>query len=156
MVWVCVKWMENVIFYCKKLICYVLCILIKQGYLFVLEMFGFGVVEIEFLLFYIQMFVVQFGEVLEFESVIWLILDCKQQFVIDFIVYWCKVNGEIVFKVFKLKIFILVLGECILVSKCYLICLIMICRYYFGLQVVELQVNGKVCGCYDFELVMEN
>ena len=153
---VCAKWMENATPHRKKLIRHALRTLIKQGHPLALETLGFGAAEIELSPLHIQTPVVQFGEALEFESVIRSTSDRKQQLAIDFIVHWRKANGETAPKVFKLKTLTLAPGERISVCKRHPIRPITTRRYYPGLQAVELQVNGKACGRHDFELVMEN
>lgn len=153
---VCAKWMENATPHRKKLIRHALRTLIKQDHPLALETLGFGAAEIELSPLHIQTPVVQFGEALEFESVIRSTSDRKQQLAIDFIVHWRKANGETAPKVFKLKTLTLAPGERISVCKRHPIRPITTRRYYPGLQAVELQVNGKACGRHDFELVMEN
>lgn len=153
---VCAKWMQNATPHRKKLIRHALRTLIKQGHPLALETLGFGAAEIELSPLRIQTPVVQFGEALEFESVIRSTANRKQQLAIDFIVHWRKANGETAPKVFKLKTLTLEPGERISVSKRHPIRPITTRRYYPGLQAVELQVNGKAFGRHDFELVMGN
>jgi len=152
---ICAEWMQNATPHRKKLIRHALRTLVKQGHASALETLGFGEAEIALSPLRVQTPVVQFGEALEFDSVICSTAKQQQKLAIDFIVHWRKANGETAPKVFKLKTVTLAPGERISVSKRHPIRPISTRKYYPGQQAVELQINGKAYGQSVFELVME-
>ena len=78
-----------------------------------------------------------------------------QNLMIDFVMHFRKANGKTAPKVFKLKTARLAAGETLSIKKKMAIRPISTRRYYPGRQRLEIQVNGRVLGGADFELVMD-
>ena len=96
-----------------------------------------------------------FGEDLSFSFQLQSVSDETQQLMIDYVMRFVKANGKRAPKVFKLKRATLKAGDSLSLSKSHAIRPISTRRYYAGLQRLEIQVNGRIVGGGDFELVMD-
>jgi len=74
---------------------------------------------------------------------------------IDFVMHFRKASGKTAPKVFKLKKARLTAGERLSIKKKLAIRPISTRKYYPGRQRLEVQVNGRILGGADFELVMD-
>jgi len=95
-----------------------------------------------------------FGGELVFSFRLQSVGDSTQRLMIDYVMHFVKANGQRAPKVFKLKKATLKAGEPLSLSKSHAIRPISTRRYYAGLQRLEIQVNGRIVGGADFELVM--
>lgn len=96
-----------------------------------------------------------FGEELCFSFRLRSISDATQQLMIDYLMHFVKANGKRAPKVFKLKKATLRPGDSLSLSKTHAIRPISTRRYYAGLQRLEIQVNGRIVGGANYELVMD-
>ena len=97
----------------------------------------------------------QFGGDLRFSFALRNICVAQQNLMIDFVLHFVKANGSTAPKVFKLRQMRLAPGETAEISKRLAIRPISTRRYYPGRQRLEIQVNGRILGGGDFELVMD-
>lgn len=95
-----------------------------------------------------------FGEELSFSFQLRSESDKAQQLMIDYVMRFVKANGKRTPKVFKLKKAALKGGASLSVSKSHAVRPISTRRYYAGRQRLEIQVNGRIVGGADYELVM--
>ncbi|MDE2858202.1 MAG: DNA alkylation repair protein, partial [Chloroflexota bacterium] len=95
-----------------------------------------------------------FGGELSFSFQLQSVSDQAQQLMIDYVMQFVKANGKRTPKVFKLKKATLKTGDSLSLSKSHAIRPISTRRYYAGLQRLEIQVNGRIVGGADYELVM--
>ena len=96
-----------------------------------------------------------FGDELRFSFRLQGVGDEAQPLMIDYVMHFVKANGKRVPKVFKLKKAKLQAGGYLSLSKSHAIRPISTRRYYAGLQRLEIQVNGRIVGGADYELVMD-
>ena len=97
----------------------------------------------------------QFGNELEFTFELLNRENAEQSLMIDFVMHFRKANGKTAPKVFKLQQARLAAGEMLSFKKKLAIRPISTRKYYAGRQRLEIQVNGRVLGGADFELVMD-
>ncbi len=128
--------------------------LIKRGDERALALLGYGEAQVELSALELAPAALQFGGELEFSFELRNCGDEAQNLMIDFIMHFRKANGATAPKVFKLKKLSLAPGETISIKKKMAIRPISTRKYYPGRQRLEIQVNGRVLGGADFELVM--
>ena len=97
----------------------------------------------------------RYGNEIEFGFSLRNIGDGVQNLMIDFVINFVKANGTTAPKVFKLKKMRLAAGATTSISKRLAIRPISTRKYYPGRQRLEIQVNGRVLGGAEFELVMD-
>ena len=96
-----------------------------------------------------------FGAELRFSFQLQNASQSEQKLMVDYMMRFRKANGRLAPKVFKLKTLRLGAGESATLAKTLAIRPISTRRYYPGRQRLEIQVNGRVLGGCDFELVMD-
>ena len=129
--------------------------LVKRGDQRALAVLGYGPAAVELRNLALKPRILRFGNELEFGFSLRNIGDEPQNLMIDFIARFLKANGSSAPKVFKLKKMRLAVGETATIRKRLAIRPISTRRYYPGRQRLEIQVNGRVLGGAEFELVME-
>ena len=129
--------------------------LVKRGDQRALAILGFGDVNVELRGLELAPAVLQFGNALEFDFELLNRGTAEAKLMIDFVMRFRKANGRTAPKVFKLKKTRLAAGEAVAISKKLAIRPISTRKYYPGGQRLEIQVNGRVLGGADFELVMD-
>jgi len=129
--------------------------LVKRGDQRALAILGYGPAAVELSNLRLEPAVLQFGDELEFGFSLRNIGAEAQNLMIDFVAHFLKANGSTAPKVFKLKKMRLPAGETASISKRVAIRPISTRKYYPGWQRLEIQVNGRVLGGADFELVMD-
>ncbi len=139
----------------KWLISHALRTLVKRGDAKVLSILGYGPAAVELRDLRLAPAALQFGNELEFSFALRNDGDEAQNLMIDFVLHFVKANGKTAPKVFKLTKTRLAAGESASFSKRLAIRPISTRRYYPGRQRLEIQVNGRVLGGADFELVMD-
>lgn len=130
--------------------------LVKRGDQRALAILGYGPTAVELRELTLEPAILQFGDALEFGFLLRSIADEPQNLMIDFVIHFVKANGKTAPKVFKLKKLGLPAGEAVAISKRFAIRPISTRTYYPGRQRLEIQVNGRVLGGADFELVMND
>ena len=128
--------------------------LVKQGDQRALAILGYGGAVVELSELKLAPAVLQFGNEIEFEFTLRNCGDRAQKLMIDFLLHFVKANGTTAPKVFKLKKMSLDSGASCSVAKKYAIRPISTRKYYPGRHRLEIQVNGRVLGSAEFELVM--
>ncbi len=128
--------------------------LVKAGDARALEILGFGAADVELVGLRLSR-AVQFGGELEFAFELRNRGLAAQKLMVDFALHLVKANGARAAKVFKLKRLTLAAGASAHVSKRFAIKPISTRRYYPGSQRLEIQVNGRIVGGADFELIMD-
>lgn len=129
--------------------------LVKRGDQRALAILGFGAAEVELRGLKLEPAKLQFGNKLEFSFELLNRDDAQQNLMIDYVMHFRKANGKTAPKVFKLKQARLAVGEALSITKKLAIRPISTRRYYAGRQRLEIQVNGRVLGGADFQLVMD-
>ncbi len=129
--------------------------LVKRGDQRALAILGFGAADIALCGLELSPAVLQFGNALEFAFALENRGRAEAKLMIDFVMRFRKANGKTAPKVFKLKRTRLAPGETLSVSRKLAIHPISTRKYYAGRQRLEIQVNGRVLGGADFELVMD-
>ena len=128
--------------------------LVKRGDKRALAILGYGPPAVELSDLALKPAILQFGRELEFSFTLRSVADEPQNLMIDYVAHFVKANGTTAPKVFKLKKTRLPAGETVSISKRFAIRPISTRTYYPGRQRLEIQVNGRVLGGADFELVM--
>ncbi len=128
--------------------------LIKKGDPGALAILGYGEPQVELRELKLSPERLIFGNELRFSFRLDSVSDETQQLMIDYVMRFVKANGKRAPKVFKLKRATLKAGDSLFLSKSHAIRPISTRRYYAGLQRLEIQVNGRIVGGRDFELVM--
>jgi len=95
---------------------------------------------------------IRMGEDLIFEFEIQSKSDEPQNLMIDYVIHHMKANGKLAPKVFKLAKKKLKAHETLQLSKKHSFRAINTRTYYAGQHLLEIQINGKVCGQIGFEL----
>jgi len=129
--------------------------LVKRGDQRALAILGYGPPAIELSDLRLEPSILQFGDEIEFAFCLRSLRDAPQNLMIDFVMHFVKANGTTAPKVFKLKKMRLPGGETASIGKRLAIRPISTRKYYPGRQRLEIQVNGRVLGGAEFELVME-
>lgn len=129
--------------------------LIKKGDPQALGILGYGEPQVELLELKLTPGRLLFGGDLNFSFRLKSVGEEPQRLMIDFVMHFVKANGKTAPKVFKLKRANLPAGGALFVSKSHAIRPISTRRYYAGRHRLEIQVNGRIVGGADFELVME-
>lgn len=129
--------------------------LVKRGDRRALAILGFGSPAVELSDLTLEPSILPFGEELAFAFELRNLDDEPQNLMIDFVAHFLKANGSTAPKVFKLKKIRLPGGESATISKRLAVRPISTRKYYPGRQRLEIQVNGRVLGGADFELVMD-
>ena len=137
------------------LISHALRTLVKRGDTQALAILGYGEANVELRGLELEPLALQFGNALEFTFELLNRDTAEQNLMIDFVMRFRKANGTTAPKVFKLKKTRLAAGEAVTISKKLAIKPISTRKYYPGRQRLEIQVNGRVLGGTDFELVMD-
>lgn len=96
---------------------------------------------------------VQLGGSLEFQLNLKSAASCHQKMVVDFAIHFVKANGERKPKVFKLKSIALAPEESCQLVKAHAIKAITTRKYYLGIQLLEILVNGKSLISREFTLI---
>ncbi len=128
--------------------------LIKKGDAQALEILGYREPQLELRDLALSPKQLRFGGELKFTFLLHSASDAKQNLMIDYVMRFVKANGKTAPKVFKLKKAALLPKESLLISKSHAIRPISSRRYYAGLHRLEIQVNGRIVGGADFELIM--
>ena len=129
--------------------------LVKQGDRRALAILGYGEPAVELRALKLIPPVLRFGNEIEFSFELRNRGAGAQNLMIDFVMHFVKANGRTAPKVFKLKKTRLEADASIRISKRFAIRPISTRKYYPGRQRLEIQVNGRVLGGADFELVMD-
>jgi 3-methyladenine DNA glycosylase AlkC len=129
--------------------------LVKRGDQRALVILGYGPASVELSDFTLEPAILQFGDELEFGFSLRNIGEEARNLMIDFVVHFLKANGATAPKVFKLKKMRLAAGASTTISKRFAIRPISTRKYYPGRQRLEIQVNGRLLGGADFELVID-
>ncbi len=129
--------------------------LIKKGDPQALAILGYGEPRVELRELKLSPERLIFGGDLSFSFQLQSVGDETQQLMIDYVMRFVKANGKRAPKVFKLKRGTLKAGDSLSLSKSHAIRPISTRRYYAGIQRLEIQVNGRIVGGGDFELVMD-
>lgn len=128
--------------------------LVKAGDVGALKILGFSDdPKIEVLNFELKEKVLKLGEKLVFSFDIQSKMNEKQSLVVDYIIYFKKLNGSQSPKVFKLKVLDLEGNKIVQLTKKQTIQQLSTRVLYEGMHAVELQINGKSCGKKEFELI---
>ncbi|MCY3866923.1 MAG: DNA alkylation repair protein [Chloroflexi bacterium] len=128
--------------------------LVKRGDQRALAILGYGSPAVELSKLKLEPSILPFGEEIEFSFRLRNLDDEPQNLMIDFVAHFRKANGSTAPKVFKLKKMRLPSGETATIVKRLAVRPISTRKYYPGRQRLEIQVNGRVLGGADFELVM--
>ncbi len=129
--------------------------LVKRGDPRALAILGYGEAQVELSALELTPAVLHFGDELKFSFELRNCGDKTQNLMIDFLMHFLKANGSTAPKVFKLKKLSLAPGEPVSIKKKMAIRPISTRKYYPGRQRLEIQVNGRILGGVDFELVMD-
>lgn len=129
--------------------------LVKRGDQRALAILGFGAADVELRGLELTPEALQLGKELEFSFELLNRDNEEQNLMVDYVMHFRKANGKTAPKVFKLKQARLAAGESLTVTKKLAIRPISTRKYYPGRQRLEIQVNGRVLGGADFELVMD-
>ena len=129
--------------------------LVKRGDERALEILGFGRPQVALSRLELSPSALQYGDALAFSFALENTADEAQNLMIDYVMHFLKANGKTAPKVFKLKQMTLPAGESTSISKRMAIRPISTRRYYAGRQRLEIQVNGRILGGADFELLMD-
>ena len=129
--------------------------LLKKGDPGALAILGYGPPSVELRDLKLSPQRLIFGEELHFSFRLRNMGEATQQLMIDYLMHFVKANGKRAPKVFKLKKTALKAGDSLSISKSHAIRPISTRRYYAGLQRLEIQVNGRIVGGADYELVMD-
>ena len=130
--------------------------LVKRGDARALAILGYGPARVEMCGLTVAPEVLQFGGKLRFSFSLRSSGEDPQQLMIDYVMHFMKANGRTAPKVFKLRKATLEAGDTLRLQKSQAIRPISTRRYYPGMQRLEIQVNGRILGGADFELVMED
>ena len=128
--------------------------LVKRGDQRALSILGFSPAQVELDGLKVEPEILDFGGALSFSFALRSIGDSSQQLMIDYVMRFMKANGMTAPKVFKLKKSTIDAGATLHFKKSHAIRPITTRRYYPGRQRLEIQVNGRILGGADFELVM--
>ena len=129
--------------------------LVKRGDQRALKILGFGPANVELRGLELAPAALQFGSALEFSFELLNRGTAESKLMIDFVMHFRKANGTTAPKVFKLKTARLPAGETLSIKKKMAIRPISTRQYYAGRQRLEIQVNGRILGGADYELVMD-
>ncbi|MCY4064136.1 MAG: DNA alkylation repair protein [Chloroflexi bacterium] len=129
--------------------------LVKRGDQRALAILGYGPPSVALSNLKLEPSTLLFGDELEFSFRLRNLDDEPQNLLIDFVAHFLKANGSRAPKVFKLKKMRLPAGETVTIGKRLAVRPISTRRYYPGRQRLEIQVNGRVLGGAEFELVMD-
>ena len=130
--------------------------LVKRGDQRALAILGYGPAAVELAaILRLEPAVLQFGNEIEFSFSLRNDRDEAQNLMIDFVRTFVKANGKTAPKVFKLKKMRLPAARPLPSASDFAIRPISTRKYYPGRQRLEIQVNGRVLGGADFELVMD-
>lgn len=129
--------------------------LVKRGDQRALAILGYGSPAVVLSNLKLEPSILPFGEELAFAFELRNKTNAPQNLMIDFVAHFLKANGSTAPKVFKLKKARLPGGETVTIGKRLAVRPISTRRYYPGRQRLEIQVNGRVLGGADFELVMD-
>ena len=148
------KWMKGASKERKKLIRHGCRTLVKKGHQKTLKVFGFNPPDMLQAKLCIKTPRVIFGGVLSFTLSLNSGSNNEQLLVIDYIVHHQKSTGKTSPKVFKWKTATLLPNTTLRITKKHGIKKITTRRYYAGLHMVEIMINGVSFGKADFQLVM--
>jgi len=128
--------------------------LVKAGDVRALKILGFSDnPKVEVLNFELEQLQLKLGEKLVFSFDIQSKSSDEQALVVDYIIYFKKANGSLSPKVFKLKVIDLEGGKLVSLKKKQVFQHFSTRVLYEGVHAVELQINGKVFGKKEFELL---
>ena len=128
--------------------------LVKQGNPRALALLGYHPAQVTLDDLRIAPDVITLGESFELSFTLTSAASEPQNLMIDFVVHFVRSKGKTSEKVFKLKTATLAPGETLAVSKRHPIKPITVRRYYAGVHVVDVQVNGARLGSTSFTLEM--
>jgi hypothetical protein len=148
------KWMHGASTERKKLIRHACRTLLKQGNSQVLQVFGYNPPDIKLVNIQIETPEVIFGTALQFNISIVSNATHTQALMIDYVIHHQKANGTTSPKVFKWRIKTLAPHETLTFAKNHMMKKISTRKYYQGLHVLEIIVNGVSIGKADFELLI--
>lgn len=129
--------------------------LIKKGNVQSLALFDFEKnVKLNIENFKLHKSKLKIGESLQFDFKIVSEKTKSQKLVIDFKIYYCKKNGELLPKVFKLKELELGPKQTALISKIHRFQDFTTRKHYQGKHIIEIMINGKPYSKKEFMLVV--
>ena len=128
--------------------------LVKRGDQRALSILGYGPAQVKLTRLKVEPAILHFGGEFSFSFELQSAGDSSQRLMIDYVMRFMKANGKTAPKVFKLRKTTLEAGERLRLEKSRAIRPISTRRYYPGKQRLEIQVNGRILGGVDFELVM--
>ncbi|MGH1577926.1 DNA alkylation repair protein [Planktotalea sp.] len=146
------KWLQGASKEREKLVRHACRTLIKQGHEGALAAFGLHPPEIEEPRISLSAIEISYGGAIEFELMLASNAQAKQTLVIDYVIHFLKANGTRAPKVFKWTKVELGAGEEKTLSRRHVIKPITTRKYYEGVQVLSLRINGKDFGSEPFVL----
>ncbi len=148
------QWMQGASKQRRQLVRHACRSLLKQGNAKVLQLFGYGELQLEKIRVLVQTPVVEFGMALQFSLSINSTADHDQPLMIDYVIHHQKANGKTSAKVFKWRTTSLAAKQSLCFSKTHAMRKITTRVYYPGLHRLEVMVNGIIVGSADFQLEM--
>jgi 3-methyladenine DNA glycosylase AlkC len=149
-----VKWQDAEDENRSQLIAHALRSLVKAGHPGSLELLGFSnELEITVSKIHLEPSRIKLGESTTFSFEVHSTSSREQVLLIDYIVHFLKANGTQSPKVFKLSQRTIQPGEMIRIAKKHIIAPITTRVYYPGIQSFQPQINGRVFGRVDLELL---
>lgn len=129
---------------------------VKKGNPRALALLGFDEAQVELSNLEVSPKTLNFSDSLKIQFDLTSTATTEQNVMIDYIMHFVKANGKTAPKVFKLKKSTLEAGETMFIEKSHSIRPITTRKYYAGQHHIDIQVNGKIVGSADFELLMPN
>lgn len=128
--------------------------LIKKGDPGAMTLFGFGKgLKIEMNDLGVAKPQLSLGDILHFDFSLTSREAAEQKLVIDYAIHYVKSSGTTSRKVFKLKEFVILPAQTVLITKKQLIQDFTTRKHHPGIHKLEILVNGTVMGDVDFELL---
>lgn len=128
--------------------------LVKQGHPDALALLGFGEAKVSLSDLQVSPNLLYVGETLTISFTLHSDATDTQNLLIDYLIHFVKANQKTSPKVFKFTTRTLAVGETLCLTKKQPIKPVTTRRYYAGRHRVEIQVNGRILGGVDFELVL--
>ncbi|MGV7222413.1 MAG: DNA alkylation repair protein [Nitrospinales bacterium] len=148
------RWMKGASKNRERLVRHACRTLIKQGHKETLKALGYGQPKVNLSELKILTPNIDFGEAFIFEIDIRSVSKTKQELVIDYAIHHRKSNGGTTPKIFKWKNITLAPNSTLNAKKKHAIKQISTRKYYPGIHMVEIFINGVSFGKKNFELIM--
>lgn len=148
------RWNQNASESTRWIIRHALRTLIKQGDPAALALLGYGNPQVVLENLQLSPKTMHLGETLSLSFTLKSTSDEPQDLMIDYLVHFVRAKDKTNAKVFKLKTLTLNGGDTIDIQKNHPIKPITVRRYYSGTHRIEIQVNGKIVGEGQFDLVV--